>query len=82
LFGHKKGAFTGATQDRQGLLRETHKGLLFLDESGELGLDEQAMLLWAIEEKLFFPMGSDKEVSRDFQLICLRQYCSLQWIIL
>lgn len=70
LFGHKKGAFTGATQDRQGLLREAHKGLLFLDEIGELGLDEQAMLLRAIEEKLFFPMGSDKEVSSDFQLIC------------
>jgi transcriptional regulatory protein RtcR len=44
--------------------------LLFLDEIGELGLDEQAMLLRAIEEKLFFPMGSDKEVSSDFQLIC------------
>ncbi|MEI6219150.1 MAG: RNA repair transcriptional activator RtcR [bacterium] len=70
LFGHKKGAFTGATQDRQGLLREADKGLLFLDEIGELGLDEQAMLLRAIEEKLFFPMGSDKEVSSDFQLIC------------
>lgn len=70
LFGHRKGAFTGAIQDRQGLLREADKGLLFLDEIGELGLDEQAMLLRAIEEKLFFPMGSDKEVSSDFQLIC------------
>lgn len=70
LFGHKKGAFTGATQDRQGLLREADKGLLFLDEIGELGLDEQAMLLRAIEEKQFFPMGSDKEVGSDFQLIC------------
>lgn len=70
LFGHKKGAFTGANQDRQGLLREADKGLLFLDEIGELGLDEQAMLLRAIEEKSFFPMGSDKQVTSDFQLIC------------
>ena len=51
LFGHRKGAFTGAIQDRQGLLRAADKGLLFLDEVGELGLDEQAMLLRAIEEK-------------------------------
>jgi transcriptional regulatory protein RtcR len=42
---------------------------LFLDEIGELGADEQAMLLKAVEEKRFFPMGSDREVSSDFQLI-------------
>jgi transcriptional regulatory protein RtcR len=70
LFGHRKGAFTGAMQDRQGLLREADKGMLFLDEIGELGSDEQAMLLRAIEEKLFFPMGADKEASSNFQLIC------------
>lgn len=69
LFGHKKGAFTGAAADRPGLLRAAHQGLLFLDEIGELGLDEQAMLLKAVEEKRFFPMGSDKEVQSDFQLI-------------
>ncbi len=70
LFGHRKGAFTGAARDREGLLREADKGLLFLDEIGELGLDEQAMLLRAVEEKLFYPMGSDREVSSNFQLIC------------
>ena len=70
LFGHKKGAFTGATQDRAGLLRAADKGLLFLDEVGELGADEQAMLLRAIEDKRFFPVGADKEVGSDFQLIC------------
>jgi len=70
LFGHRKGAFTGAGRDRPGLLREADRGMLFLDEIGELGLDEQAMLLRAIEEKLFFPMGSDEEVSSDFQLMC------------
>ncbi|CAB5720860.1 Quorum-sensing regulator protein F [Delftia tsuruhatensis] len=69
LFGHKKGAFTGAAADRAGLLRSAHQGVLFLDEIGELGPDEQAMLLKAVEEKRFYPMGSDREVSSDFQLI-------------
>lgn len=69
LFGHKKGAFTGAAADRAGLLRTAHQGVLFLDEIGELGLDEQAMLLKAIEEKKFFPVGSDREVTSEFQLI-------------
>ena len=69
LFGHVKGAYTGATSDRAGLLRSAHQGLLFLDEIGELGLDEQAMLLRALEEKRFFPAGGDKEVESDFQLI-------------
>ncbi len=70
LFGHKKGAFTGASADRKGLLRDADGGLLFLDEVGELGLDEQAMLLRAIEEQRFMPLGSDREVQSDFQLIC------------
>jgi transcriptional regulatory protein RtcR len=70
LFGHRRGAFTGAIQDRPGLLRSADGGMLFLDEVGELGMDEQAMLLRAIEEKTFFPMGSDREASSDFQLLC------------
>jgi transcriptional regulatory protein RtcR len=69
LFGHAKGAFTGALSDRPGLLRKADGGILFLDEIGELGLDEQAMILRAIEEKRFLPMGSDKEATSDFQLI-------------
>ena len=69
LFGHKKGSFTGAMADRAGLLRTADGGLLFLDEIGELGLDEQAMLLKAIEEKRFLPVGADREVASDFQLI-------------
>ncbi|MEZ5653327.1 MAG: RNA repair transcriptional activator RtcR [Burkholderiaceae bacterium] len=69
LFGHRKGAFTGAASDRAGLLRAAHDGVLFLDEIGELGADEQAMLLKAVEEKRFFPMGSDREAASDFQLI-------------
>ena len=69
LFGHVKGAFTGAVNARPGLLRAADGGILFLDEIGELGQDEQAMLLRALEEKVFLPMGSDREVKSDFQLV-------------
>lgn len=69
LFGHRKGAFTGAVADRPGLLRAADKGMLFLDEIGELGIDEQAMILRAIEDKVFLPVGADKESASDFQLI-------------
>ena len=69
LFGHVKGAFTGALRDRPGLLRAADGGVLFLDEIGELGLDEQAMLLRALEEKVFLPLGGDREVKSEFQLI-------------
>lgn len=69
LFGHVRGAFTGAASDRAGLLKSADGGLLFLDEIGELGLDEQAMLLRAIEDKRFPPLGGDREIESDFQLI-------------
>src|SRR6266436_6898919 len=69
LFGHTKGAFTGALKGRPGLLRTADEGVLFLDEIGELGPDEQAMLLRAVEEKTFLPFGSDREARSDFQLI-------------
>ncbi|HWQ92693.1 MAG TPA: RNA repair transcriptional activator RtcR [Clostridia bacterium] len=69
LFGHVRGAFTGALRDRPGLLRAADNGVLFLDEIGELGLDEQAMLLRALEDKRFLPFGGDREVSSNFQLI-------------
>ena len=69
LFGHVRGAYTGAQRDRQGLLQSAGGGVLFLDEIGELGLDEQAMLLRAIETKRFLPVGADREVHADFQLI-------------
>lgn len=80
LFGHVKGAFTGAQTERPGLLRSADGGLLFLDEIGELGLDEQAMLLKAIEEKRFFPLGGDKEAASDFQLIAGTHRDLRQWV--
>jgi transcriptional regulatory protein RtcR len=80
LFGHVKGAFTGAQTERAGLLRSADGGLLFLDEIGELGLDEQAMLLKAIEEKRFFPLGGDREVESDFQLIAGTVRDLKQWV--
>ena len=69
LFGHVKGAFTGSVAAREGLLRTAHGGILFLDEIGELGLDEQAMLLRALEERRFLPVGADREIESDFQLV-------------
>jgi transcriptional regulatory protein RtcR len=69
LFGHVRGAFTGAVQARAGLLRTADRGILFLDEIGELGPDEQAMLLRAVEEKVFLPVGTDRETRSDFQLM-------------
>lgn len=69
LFGHRKGAFTGAVQDRAGLLKSANNGVLFLDEIGELGLDEQAMILRAIEEGRFLPVGADNEATSEFQLL-------------
>jgi two-component system response regulator AtoC len=61
LFGHKKGAFTGASEPRDGLLAEASGGTLFIDEVGDLPLDAQAKLLRAIEERSFRPVGSDTE---------------------
>ena len=69
LFGHVRGSFTGALRDRPGLLRAADGGVLFLDEIGELGTDEQAALLRAIEDKQFLPLGADREVRSNFQLI-------------
>lgn len=69
LFGHVKGAFTGAQSERAGLMKSADKGVLLLDEIGELGPDEQAMCLRAIEEKRFLPVGADRDVTSDFLLL-------------
>lgn len=69
LFGHARGAFTGAHVVRNGLLSTADRGMIFLDEVSALNRNEQAMLLRAIEQKRFLPVGSDSETSSDFQLI-------------
>lgn len=69
LFGHRKGAFTGAVADRPGLLLAADEGTLFLDEIGELGLEEQAMLLRALEDQTFRPLGAEKLIRSNFQLL-------------
>ena len=69
LFGHKKGSFTGATQDKQGLIQSAHGGSLFLDEVAELPLNMQVKLLRAVQEKRIRPVGSDQEIDVDFRII-------------
>ncbi|MCW8040246.1 MULTISPECIES: sigma-54 dependent transcriptional regulator [Acinetobacter] len=69
LFGHKKGSFTGATQDKQGLIQSAHGGSLFLDEIAELPLSMQVKLLRAVQEKRIRPVGSDAEIDVDFRVI-------------
>jgi PAS domain S-box-containing protein len=69
LFGHVKGAFTGAASDRQGRLQAADGGTLFLDEISELPLHLQPKLLKAIEEQSFQMVGSDKDVSVDVRII-------------
>lgn len=69
LFGHKKGCFSGATQDKQGLIQAANGGTLFLDEIAELSLAMQAKLLRAVQEKKIRPLGSDTEIEVDFRII-------------
>jgi transcriptional regulator with PAS, ATPase and Fis domain len=70
LFGYKKGAFTGALGDREGLIRKAHRGTLFLDEIGDLPLHMQAKLLRVIQEKKFIRVGGNSEEESDFRLVC------------
>jgi len=69
LFGHVKGAFTGAFRDRRGAFRTAHKGTLFLDEIGSLPLDLQAKLLRVVEEGLIWPVGSEVSLNVDVRLV-------------
>ncbi len=70
LFGHVKGAFTGADSSKEGLVAKADKGTLFLDEIGELPLSLQTTFLRVLQEKRFRPVGSSKEKQSDFRLIC------------
>lgn len=69
LFGHKKGAFTGATQDKKGLFEIADKGTVFLDEIGEISLNIQVKLLRVIQERIFKPVGSNEDVAVDIRII-------------
>ena len=69
LFGHKKGAFTGATNDKKGLFETAHKGTVFLDEIGELSLPIQVKLLRAVQEKVFKPVGGNDDIAVDIRII-------------
>jgi len=69
LFGHKRGSFTGATEDKVGLFKVADGGTLFLDEIGDLPLNMQVKLLRAIEEKSFIPVGGTKAISTDVRII-------------
>ena len=69
LFGHEKGAFTGATHQRRGRFEEAHNGTIFLDEVGELSAAAQAKLLRVLQEKQFQPLGSSKVVTVNVRVI-------------
>lgn len=70
LFGHRKGAFTGATADRMGRLQAASGGTLFLDEIGNLPLHLQGKLLTVLEQRQVVPVGGNKPVPIDVRLIC------------
>jgi DNA-binding NtrC family response regulator len=70
LFGHKKGAFTGANNDKKGIVEHADKGTLFLDEIGDVSLDTQVKLLRLIESKTFRRVGESEIRTTDFRLIC------------
>ena len=69
LFGHRKGAFTGAHSDQQGLVRLAHLGTLFLDEVGEMPMSVQKSFLRVLQERCYRPVGETREVCSDFRLI-------------
>jgi len=69
LFGHVKGAFTGAANDRKGLFEITDKGTLFLDEIGDMAMNSQAKLLRVIEDGIVIPVGSNKQTIVDVRII-------------
>jgi two-component system NtrC family response regulator len=69
LFGHAKGAFTGADKPSEGLVKQADQGTLFLDEIGELSFNLQKTFLRVLQERRYRPVGSDNEVKSDFRLV-------------
>ncbi|MFP4060883.1 MAG: sigma-54-dependent transcriptional regulator [Bacteroidales bacterium] len=70
LFGHKKGAFTGASEDRTGKFRMAHRGTLFLDEIGNIPLQLQSKLLVILQNRIVTPLGTNDQIPVDFRLVC------------
>src|SRR5689334_3067209 len=69
LFGHTKGAFTGAARDKEGLIASAHGGSLLLDEIAEMPLELQPKLLRALQERVYYRLGSEQPIEVDFRLI-------------
>jgi DNA-binding NtrC family response regulator len=69
LFGHEKGAFTGAVSARKGLIEQAAGGTIFLDEIGDLKIESQVKLLRLLEERTYYPIGSDRPVSTDARVV-------------
>ena len=69
LFGHKKGAYTGANSDREGLLKRAESGTIFLDEIGDLEPKSQVKLLRLVQENQYYPLGSDKAITCNIRII-------------
>jgi DNA-binding NtrC family response regulator len=70
LFGHKKGSFTGAVGDKEGLIGRANGGSLLLDEIGEMPLELQPKLLRVLQERIYYRVGDEKPLEADFRLIC------------
>ena len=69
LFGHERGAFTGATQSARGSFTQAHTGTIFLDEIGDMSLTIQAKVLRVLQERQFYPVGSEKLAEVDVRVI-------------
>ena len=69
LFGHEKGAFTGAVRTTKGLFAQAHEGTIFLDEIGDMSLSLQAKLLRVLQERNFYPLGSEKLTEVDVRVV-------------
>jgi DNA-binding NtrC family response regulator len=70
LFGHTKGAFTGAARDKEGLIASANGGSILLDEIAEMPLELQPKLLRALQERIYYRLGSEQPIEVDFRLIC------------
>ncbi|MDF1867097.1 MAG: sigma 54-interacting transcriptional regulator, partial [Saprospiraceae bacterium] len=79
LFGHKKGSFTDAYEDRVGRFEVASKGTLFLDEIGNLSLPLQAKLLTTIQTKQIMRVGTNQPINIDIRLICATNMRCMRW---